>query len=86
MLVVVTGSSGLIGSAAVRHWDVPGNQVIGIDNDMRSTFFGPTGSTEWNRRQLESETQYFRTESLDIRNRDAYRSGCHLAGSRNFGL
>ncbi len=71
MLVVVTGSSGLIGSAAVRHWDVPGNQVIGIDNDMRSTFFGPTGSTEWNRRQLESETQYFRTESLDIRNRDA---------------
>ncbi len=71
MLVVVTGSSGLIGSAAVRHWDVPGNQVIGIDNDMRSTFFGPTGSTEWNRTQLESETQYFRTESLDIRNRDA---------------
>ncbi len=71
MLVVVTGSSGLIGSAAARHWDVPGNQVIGIDNDMRSTFFGPTGSTEWNRTQLESETKYFRTESLDIRNRDA---------------
>lgn len=71
MLVVVTGSSGLIGSAAVRHWDIPGNQVIGIDNDMRSTFFGPTGSTEWNRKQLESETKNFRTESLDIRNRDA---------------
>jgi CDP-paratose 2-epimerase len=71
MLVVVTGSSGLIGSAAVRHWDAPGNQVIGIDNDMRSTFFGPAGSTEWNRKQLESETENFRTASIDIRNRDA---------------
>ena len=71
MLVVVTGSSGLIGSAAVRHWAGPGNQVIGIDNDMRSTFFGSTGSTEWNRKLLESETKHFRTESFDIRNRDA---------------
>lgn len=70
MLVVVTGSSGLIGSAAVRHWDALGHEVIGIDNDMRSTFFGPTGSTEWNRQKLESETENFRSESLDIRNRE----------------
>ncbi len=71
MIVVVTGSSGLIGSAAVRHWDAPGNQVIGIDNDMRSTFFGPSGSTQWNRKQLESDTQNFRTASIDIRDRNA---------------
>ncbi len=71
MRVIVTGSSGLIGSAAVRHWDAAGDQVIGIDNDMRSTFFGPDGSTRWNQTQLESETQNFRTESIDIRDRDA---------------
>ncbi|WP_442508018.1 NAD-dependent epimerase/dehydratase family protein [Novipirellula sp. SH528] len=71
MKVMVTGSSGLIGSAAVRHWDAAGDQVIGIDNDMRATFFGPDGSTRWNQSQLESETKNFRTESIDIRDRDA---------------
>ncbi|EMI15657.1 NAD-dependent epimerase/dehydratase [Rhodopirellula maiorica SM1] len=68
---MVTGSSGLIGSAAVRHWDAAGDQVIGIDNDMRATFFGPDGSTRWNQSQLESETKNFRTVSIDIRDRDA---------------
>ncbi len=71
MRVIVTGSSGLIGSAAVRHWDAAGDEVIGIDNDMRATFFGPSGSTRWNQSRLESETQNFRTVSIDIRDRDA---------------
>ena len=71
MRVIVTGSSGLIGSAAVRHWDAAGDEVVGIDNDMRATFFGPSGSTEWNRSQLESETNNFRTVNIDIRDRDA---------------
>lgn len=48
MRVIVTGSSGLIGSAAVRHWDAAGDEVIGIDNDMRAKFFGADGSTKWN--------------------------------------
>ncbi|MCG8651014.1 MAG: NAD-dependent epimerase/dehydratase family protein [Pirellulales bacterium] len=69
MRVVVTGSSGLIGSAAVRHWDALGDEVIGIDNDMRATFFGPDGSTQWNRAKLEAETNHFRSESIDIRDR-----------------
>ncbi len=70
MRVIVTGSSGLIGSAAVRHWDALGDEVIGIDNDMRATFFGPDGSTQWNQSRLESETNHFRTESIDIRDRE----------------
>ncbi|MEM9585899.1 MAG: NAD-dependent epimerase/dehydratase family protein [Planctomycetota bacterium] len=70
MRVIVTGSSGLIGSAAVRHWDALGDEVIGIDNDMRATFFGPDGSTKWNQSRLESECPNFRTEVLDIRDRD----------------
>ncbi len=71
MRVIVTGSNGLIGSAAVRHWDASGDQVIGIDNDMRATFFGPDGSTRWNQLRLESETSNFRNEIIDIRDRDA---------------
>jgi CDP-paratose 2-epimerase len=70
MRVIVTGSSGLIGSAAVRHWDAAGDEVIGIDNDMRATFFGPDGSTKWNQSRLEKETTNFRTEAIDIRDRD----------------
>ncbi len=70
MRVIVTGSSGLIGSAAVRHWDAAGDEVIGIDNDMRATFFGPSGSTRWNQSRLESETKNFRTVAIDIRDRD----------------
>ena len=71
MRVIVTGSSGLIGSAAVRHWDAAGDEVIGIDNDMRATFFGADGSTRWNQQRLEAETENFRTEAIDIRDRDA---------------
>lgn len=70
MRVIVTGSSGLIGSAAVRHWDAAGDEVIGIDNDMRAEFFGADGSTKWNQAKLEQETSNFRTESVDIRDRD----------------
>ncbi|MEM9828117.1 MAG: NAD-dependent epimerase/dehydratase family protein [Planctomycetota bacterium] len=70
MRVIVTGSSGLIGSAGVRHYDALGHEVIGIDNDMRATFFGESGSTKWNQSQLERETQNFRTISIDIRDRD----------------
>lgn len=70
MRVIVTGSSGLIGSAAVRHWDFAGDEVIGIDNDMRAEFFGADGSTKWNQARLEQETSNFRTESIDIRDRD----------------
>lgn len=71
MQVLVTGSSGLIGSAAVRHWDGLGADVIGVDNNMRETFFGPQGSTKWNLERLLAETHRFRHEELDICNRPA---------------
>ena len=71
MRVIVTGSSGLIGSAAVRHWNALGDEVIGIDNDMRATFFGPDGSTKWNQSVLEQECKNFRTVAIDIRDKDA---------------
>lgn len=71
MQVLVTGSSGLIGSAAVRHWDSLGADVVGVDNDMRQVFFGPQGSTRWNLEQLLKDTHRFEHVSLDICDRPA---------------
>ena len=40
-VAVVSGSAGLIGSQAVRHFARSGLDAVNIDNDMRSRFFGP---------------------------------------------
>jgi CDP-paratose 2-epimerase len=52
-VAVITGSSGLIGSEAALHFGSVGLDVIGVDNDMRSVFFGPDGSTAWNRTRVQ---------------------------------
>ena len=44
---LITGSNGLIGSEAVRHFHRLGWDVVGIDNDMRGRFFGAEASTRW---------------------------------------
>ena len=54
-IAIVTGSAGLIGSEASRHFANQGLTVVGIDNDMRSEFFGDEASTRWQRQQLETE-------------------------------
>jgi CDP-paratose 2-epimerase len=71
MIVLVTGSSGLIGSEAVAYFDQLGFKVIGVDNNMRRQFFGPSGDTEWNRRRLERTCDNFTHLDLDIRDREA---------------
>src|SRR4051794_39067916 len=71
MKVLVTGSSGLIGSEAVRYFDRRGARVYGIDNNMRADFFGPQGDTTWNLRQLKETCQRFEHHALDIRDRQA---------------
>lgn len=43
--VLVTGSSGLVGSACVRHFAALGWEVHGIDNGARRRFFGGDGDT-----------------------------------------
>ncbi len=70
MRVLVTGSSGLIGSEAVRFFDGMGFQVDGVDNNMRADFFGPKGDTTFNRRQLETTCRNFTHYELDIRDRE----------------
>jgi CDP-paratose 2-epimerase len=67
--LIVTGSSGLIGSEVVTYFDQRGWQVHGVDNNMRADFFGEKGDTRWNQRRLESTCGNFRHHELDIRDR-----------------
>ncbi len=68
--VLVTGSSGLIGSEAVEHFARLGCQVHGIDNNQRQEFFGPQGDTLWNLRRLQELVPEFNHHTIDIRNRE----------------
>jgi CDP-paratose 2-epimerase len=69
--VIVTGSGGLIGSEAVTHFVRAGYDVVGIENDQRAAFFGPEASTaRTTRRLLDAHPGEFRSEELDIRDRE----------------
>lgn len=72
--ILVTGSSGLIGSAVAEFFHHRGWLVHGIDNNMRADFFGPEGDTTWNLRRLTSELKHFSHHELDIRHRAAVLS------------
>lgn len=52
-VIVITGSSGLIGSEAALYFADLGFEIVGIDNDMRRVFFGNEASTTWNQQRLE---------------------------------
>jgi CDP-paratose 2-epimerase len=68
--VLITGSSGLIGSAAVEFYDSCGHEVHGIDNNMRKLFFGDKGDTRWNLQRLQEATRRFSHYEIDIRDRE----------------
>lgn len=69
--LLVTGSSGLIGSEAVEYFDRLGWEVHGMDNNMRADFFGPDGDTAWNLKRLQSATRRFTHHAVDVRDRAA---------------
>lgn len=66
-IAVITGSAGLIGSESVKKFHELGLDIIGIDNNMRSYFFGKEASTDWNRQQLESNLKKYTHKNIDIR-------------------
>src|SRR6266508_4972825 len=68
-VILVTGSSGLIGSEVVCFFAAVGWRVHGIDNNMRASFFGPTGDTRWNQTRLLREWPNFTHHELDVRDR-----------------
>lgn len=66
--ILVTGSSGLIGSEVVRYFHALGYFVCGLDNNQREVFFGSQGSTRWSQHLLEKLPR-FKHYELDIRDR-----------------
>ncbi|MEJ7691800.1 NAD-dependent epimerase/dehydratase family protein [Daejeonella sp.] len=67
--LLVTGSSGLIGSEVCIHFGNIGWEVHGIDNNQRAVFFGPSGDTRWNESRLKETIGKFTHHELDIRDR-----------------
>ncbi len=67
--LLVTGSSGLIGSEVVEYFCAEGWQVYGIDNNQRADFFGASGDTRWNQKRLLEKHENFQHIELDIRDR-----------------
>ncbi len=69
--LLVTGSAGLIGSEAVRHFSALGWNVHGVDNNMRADFFGADGDTTWNLARLQADHPRYQHHAADIRDRAA---------------
>ena len=70
--LLVTGSSGLIGSEVSSYFTRElGYTVHGVDNNQRAVFFGPQGDTRWNQKRLLAELPGFQHHELDIRDRAA---------------
>ena len=67
--LLVTGSSGLIGSEVCVYFASLGYTVHGVDNNQRAVFFGPQGDTRWNQSRLAKELKGFVHHELDIRDR-----------------
>ena len=69
---IVTGSGGLIGSESVQHFARAGYDVVGLENDMRARFFGPSASTSHTTERLRRELGgSFRSLWIDIRDATA---------------
>jgi CDP-paratose 2-epimerase len=68
--LIVTGSSGLIGSEVCVYFHNQGWQIHGVDNNQRAVFFGPQGDTRWNQKRLEESLPDFKHHEVDIRDRE----------------
>ncbi len=69
-IALITGSAGLIGSQACSFFSERGYKVIGIDNDMRSYFFGESSSTKDSLESLKSKINDYEHYNIDIREYD----------------
>ena len=67
--LLVTGSSGLIGSEVCAFFADQNWEIHGVDNNQRAVFFGPQGDTRWNQQRLEKQIPSFVHHEVDIRNR-----------------
>ena len=70
-VVLITGSCGLVGSESVKFFISKGFDVIGIDNNFRSKFFGKDGDINWVKNKLIKLHKNYIHNNLDIRNYSA---------------
>ncbi|MDP1725816.1 MAG: NAD-dependent epimerase/dehydratase family protein [Bacteroidota bacterium] len=70
-IALITGSSGLIGGESVEFFNNKFDMIIGIDNNLRSYFFGADGSTNWNKNRLLEKYANFKSYDIDIRDYSA---------------
>jgi CDP-paratose 2-epimerase len=70
-IVIITGSSGLIGSESVKFFSQKCDLVVGIDNNQRAYFFGDEASTESTKLKLKDTVSNFEHHDADIRNLEA---------------
>ena len=71
MKILVTGSSGLIGSEVCTYFAKQGHSIHGVDNNQRAVFFGPQGDTTWRLKELKNSLSDFSHHELDIRERQS---------------
>ena len=67
-VVIITGSSGLVGSESVNFFCEKGFDVIGLDNNLREFFFGKDGSTKIVKELLKKKNKNFNSYNIDVRN------------------
>lgn len=67
--ILVTGSSGLVGSEVCIHFAAKGYEIHGVDNNQRAVFFGPQGDTRWNQQRLQQSISHFVHHEVDMRDR-----------------
>ena len=66
-VVIVTGAAGLVGSESVRFFNKKGYDIVGIDNDLRSYFFGEESSTQTNLKKIKEHISRYAHYNIDIR-------------------
>ena len=69
MKILVTGSSGLIGSEVCTYFAKLGHKIYGVDNNQRAVFFGLQGDTTWRLKELKESIKEFGHYEIDIRDR-----------------
>ena len=67
-MYIITGSLGLIGYSASIYFLNKGIEVLGVDNDLRSYFFGKISSNNWKKKYLK-QNKLYNHFNVDIRNK-----------------
>ena len=82
-MIFITGSSGLIGSSTADFFLKKRIKVIGIDNDLRSYFFGKNSSTRWREKSLK-ESKFYKHYNIECADHamSMLRAGGKFDGNR----